>query len=125
MTGNRPVPPAESRAPARRWPCRPRTFVLALAVVVAAVLVLVLVAQFFGPADITPSRPMVSGTWSSRSGATPTTLTLKPDGTFTERGLPADGGETSTLNIPADGTGGVAYRCTARGAAGSCVRILT
>ena len=49
---------------------------------------------------------MVSGTWSSTSGATPTTLTLKPDGTFTERGLPADAGETSTLNIPADGTGG-------------------
>jgi hypothetical protein len=76
--------------------------ILAALVLVVAVVAVACAAGLTGPTSITPTRSMVIGTWRSSSGAV---LVLRPDGTFTARGVPGNAGESSTLNIPADGSG--------------------
>lgn len=70
--------------------------------VVVTAVALLLYYENSVPTEFLPSRSMMVGAWRSSSGAV---TTLHPDGTFTERGLPSNAGVSSTLNIPADGSG--------------------
>lgn len=82
---------------------RPGALVMrAAAVLLAAVTAAACAPGLTGPAQIAPTRSLVMGTWRGATGAV---LVLRPDGTFTERGLASDAGESSTLNIPASGSG--------------------
>lgn len=69
---------------------------------VTAVAGLAIYSEATAPNPFLPSRQMMIGTWRSPSGAV---LTLRSDGTFASRGLSASAGESSTENIPAEGTG--------------------
>ncbi len=83
----------------RRW----RRMLLALGAAVAAAAVGVAVyAELTAAHPFTLSRSMVVGTWRNNSGAT---LTLRSDGAFTARGLPAHAGETSYGTVPHQGSG--------------------
>ncbi len=73
----------------------------AAVVLLAAVMTAACGAGLTGPADITPTRSMVTGTWRGATGAV---LVLRPDGTFTARALPSDFGGTPGW-APAQGSG--------------------
>jgi hypothetical protein len=75
---------------------RRRLLALAAAVVVAIVGVIVY-SEASAPNPFLPSRSMMIGTWQSASGAV---ITLRPDGTFTARGLPANAGESAYGTVP-------------------------
>lgn len=72
------------------------------ALAMAGALAVVVCSEVAGARQFLPSPSIMTGTWRSASGAV---LTLRPDGTFTERGLPTNAGEGSSLNIPAEGDG--------------------
>jgi hypothetical protein len=90
---------AGSVAPRR---CRRRRLLWLAALVVVAAIGVAVYSELTVARLFTPSRSMMIGTWRSPSGAV---LTLKSNGIFTARALPADFGASPIGSMPSSGDG--------------------